>query len=169
MSFALLLPIFSTLIDRFFPNKEKADEAKLAMQKAMNEAQAAQAAADAAKVESQSKVIVAEATSQSYAARNWRPHLMYTLMLIVLYNWFLAGILRTFGADITLVPVPTELWTLLSVGLGGYIGKDAITAYSAAKFNNEKYFSVLKAKLFKQGMTQEQVDILNEAVNEARE
>ncbi len=166
MNFLALLPIFSTLIDRLFPDKEKADLAKVEMQKVLNEALAEQMKADASKMESQSKVIVAEAGSESYAARNWRPHLMYSLMLVIVYAFILTPILRSFGLDVIVYTIPTELWTLLSIGLGGYIGKDALNNYAAAKFNDKAYFDTAR-ELFPDGMTQHQVDILNKAKDRA--
>ena len=168
MNFLTLLPIFNTLIDRLFPDKEKAAAAQLEMQKVLNEAIAAQAQADAAKIESQSKVIVAEANSQSYAARNWRPHLMYCLMATYPVNWVLFPILRACGVDIPALPIPSEYWTVLSIGLGGYIGVEGIKTYSNAKFNDKKYFDTVKTE-FPEGMTQKQVDTFNRAVKEAQE
>lgn len=168
MNFLALLPMFNTLIERIFPDKEKQDDAKNKMAEIVAAQQVAQATADAAKMESQSKVIVAEANSQSYAARNWRPHLMYCLMLTYPMNWIVFPLLRGFGIDIPVLPIPTEYWTVLSIGLGGYIGVEGIKSYSTAKFNSDKYFKVLKDKIFKQGMTQEQVDALNEALEEAK-
>ena len=168
MNFLTLLPIFNTLIDRLFPDKEKAAAAQLEMQKVLNEAIALQAQADAAKIESQSKVIVAEANSQSYAARNWRPHLMYCLMATYPVNWVLFPILRACGVDIPALPIPSEYWTVLSIGLGGYIGVEGIKTYSNAKFNDKKYFDTVKTE-FPEGMTQKQVDTFNRAVKEAQE
>ena len=172
MNFLSLIPIFSTLIDRIFPDKEKAAQAQIEMQKVLNEAAAEQAKADAAIVESKSKVIVAEAQSESWAARNWRPHLMYSIMIMMLYNWMIAGILRSLGFDITIIPIPNDMWTLLSIGVGGYVvgksGENIMTTYANAKFNNQKFFEVLRNKLFKQGLTQDQVDVINEALSEAR-
>jgi hypothetical protein len=167
MNFLALLPIFSTLIERIFPDKEKQAQANIELQKVLVEAQAQQAQADAAKLESQSKVIVAEANSQSYAARNWRPHLMYCLMATYPVNWILFPILRAFGVDIPALPIPSEYWTVLSIGLGGYIGVDGIRTYSQAKFNNSRFFDTLRAKIFTQGMTQEQVDAINDALRES--
>ncbi len=168
MNFLALLPIFSTLIDRIFPDKEKQAQANIELQKVLVEAQAEQDKAEAAKLESRSKVIVAEAQSHSYAARNWRPHLMYCLMLTYPVNWVIFPILRAMGLDIPSLPIPTEYWTVLSIGLGGYIGVDGIKSYAAAKFNNQKFFDSLRAKIFKQGLSQEQVDAINEALDEAR-
>lgn len=168
MNFLALLPLFSTLVDRIFPDKAKQDEAKNQMQQLLIQAQAEQNKAEAAKMESQSKVIVAEANSASYAARNWRPHLMYCLMATYPVNWIIFPIMRAFGIDIPALPIPSEYWTVLTVGLGGYIGVDGIKTYAAAKFNNQKFFDTVRAKLFTQGMSQEQVDALNEALEEAR-
>lgn len=168
MNFALLLPILGNLIDRIFPDKEKADQAKVEMQKQINEANAELYKAEAAKMESKSKVVVAEANSASYAARNWRPHLMYCLMATYPVNWILFPILRAFGLDIPALPIPSEYWTVLSIGLGGYIGVDGIKTYSQAKFNNERFFKVLRDRIFTSGLSQEQVDAINEALEEAK-
>ena len=169
---SIFSPIFNTLIERLFPDPEKKQEAELAMQQAMNAAQAEADKAYAAQIEAQRDVIVAEANSQSWAARNWRPYLMMMCIAIVGYNWiavgFLNAILYFAHTQITAMPIPPELWTLVTVGLGGYIGKETISTYSENKykFNEDKYFSVLR-KLFPNGMSQSQVDILNQAKDAA--
>jgi len=71
-------------------------------------------------------IIVAEATGESAAQRNWRPHLMYFLMIVIAFNAFVVPIVELFTgvrmpvADI-LSALPDQLWTLLTVGMGGYI------------------------------------------------
>lgn len=162
----LVMPGIMSLIDRLFPDKQKQDEAKLEMMKVLNEAAAQQAEADARKMEAQASVIVSEANSQSYAARNWRPHLMYCLMLTYPVNWVLFPILRAFGVDIPQLPIPTEYWTVLSIGLGGYIGNDMVKNYTTAKFNDKKFFDVYRQ--MKGPLTQEEVDALNKAAEEAQ-
>lgn len=163
MGFLALLPIFTTLIERLFPDKEKQDAAKLAMQQALNSAQAAQ---DAAKKD----IITAEINSGSWAS-NWRAYLMMVCISIVGYNWIVVSLLNAvlapLGTPITAVPVPPELWTLVTVGLGGYIGKETMTNYTQAKYgdvNDKKFFDVLRAKIFKSGMSQDQVEALEEAL-----
>lgn len=169
MNFLALLPIFNTLVDRILPDKEKQEQAKLELQKALNEAEAEQYKADAAKMESQSKVVVAETQSQSYAARNWRPHLMYCLMLTYPVNFVIFPLLRGFGVEIPALQIPSEYWTILTVGLGGYIGNDIVGTYSKNKAHNDKkFFEILKQKIFTQGLTQAQVETINEALK-ARE
>lgn len=167
MNFLSLLPIFSTLIERLFPDKAKQDEAKLEMQKVLNESAAKQAEADAAKMESQSKVIVSEAQSQSYAARNWRPHLMYLLMLVVGYNYMLAPVLKSMGMALDIFPMPSEMWTLLTVGLGGYIGGDALKQYTTAKFNDKAFYDQLRKDMG--GLDQATVEKLDRALKQGEQ
>ena len=162
MEFAALIPVFSALLQRIFPDPSVAAAAQNELQLNLNAAQIESDKASATQEQAQAAVIVAEASSQSYAARNWRPHLMYMLMLVVGYNFVLTPILRIFTSVIPVIPLPSELWTLLSIGLGGYIGKDALAHYSESKFNNQKYLQAATA-LFPKGMTQAQIDILNKA------
>lgn len=167
---SLLSPIFGTLVDRLFPDKVKADEAKLAIQQELNKAAAIQAQAEAQQIQAQSEVIKAEVNSDSWAAKNWRPYMMLVCVAIVANNWILSPLLNAVGLHIIPTPIPPELWTLVTVGLGGYIGKETISKYSENKykFNDDRYFQVVK-KLFPNGMTQQQVDILNEAKEEAQQ
>ena len=67
-------------------------------------------------IESQSSIIKAEATGHSWLQRNWRPITMLTFLVLVVLDVF--GVL-TFR----LAP---PAWTLLQIGLGGYvIGRSA--------------------------------------------
>jgi hypothetical protein len=62
-------------------------------------------------IEVQTNVIVAEAQGQSWLQRNWRPITMICFLILV--------ILDSFGwLPNKLAP---EAWTLLSIGLGGYV------------------------------------------------
>lgn len=56
-------------------------------------------------------IITAEAQSQSWLARNWRPITMITFLGLVIadsFNWLAS-------------PLAPEAWTLLQLGLGGYV------------------------------------------------
>lgn len=62
-------------------------------------------------LESKSAIITAEATGQSWLQRNWRPITMLVFLGLVVcnsFNW-LAN------------PLADEAWTLLQIGLGGYV------------------------------------------------
>lgn len=172
MNFLALLPIFSTLIERLFPDKEKAAEAALEMQKVLNQAQAAADTAEASKIESASKVVVAEASSGNWMAANWRPCLMFLFMGLLANQYFLAPILVALHVAVVISPLPPEAWNLLEIGVGGYVvgrsGEKMTKSYATAKFNHTNFYNVLRAKIFKQGMSQDQVDAVEEAIKEAQ-
>lgn len=73
-------------------------------------------------VEAQSKVITAEATSDSWMAKNWRPLTMLTFVFLVVCRW--TGILQVLGFPPVMVTeaIEKELWLIIQIGLGGYIG-----------------------------------------------
>ncbi len=62
-------------------------------------------------LDSQSKVIMAEAQGQSWLQRNWRPITMLTFLVLVVCDSF--GLLAFRLSD--------EAWMLLQLGLGGYV------------------------------------------------
>ena len=72
------------------------------------------------------KLLEAELTG-SKAQRNWRPHLMYVMMFLLIWIAIIAPISEVY-LDIKvpiksyLDAVPSELWTLLTVTTSGYIG-----------------------------------------------
>jgi hypothetical protein len=165
MNFLALLPIFTTLIERLFPDKEKAAEAALEMRRILSEADAKRAEAEAIQMQAKSEVIKAELQTDSWMAKNWRALLMMTGVVMLINNWVFTPLLSAIGLPIVSVPIPVELWTLLSIGLGGYIGRETIKNYSDAKYgaiNDKAFFEYIKTK--KGPMTQADVDVYNEAL-----
>lgn len=68
-----------------------------------------------AQIEAQRDVVVAEAQSESWITRNWRPVTMLSFVVLMFMTAF--GL-----ADVDLLSrVPEKLWTAITVGLGGYI------------------------------------------------
>jgi hypothetical protein len=68
-----------------------------------------------AHLEAQRDVIVAEANSESWITRSWRPITMLTFVtLIVLIS---TGVMDTQALN----EVPQKMWSLLEIGIGGYI------------------------------------------------
>jgi hypothetical protein len=66
------------------------------------------------------RVIEAEAKAGWFAS-SWRPLLMYVLIFILVWNYVLGPvILFFFKASIT-IELPGDVWTLLQIGLGGYV------------------------------------------------
>ena len=60
--------------------------------------------------ESQASVIVAEATANSWLTRTWRPITMLTFVALVVWSQF------------TGMEIPPDLWFVIKIGLGGYLG-----------------------------------------------
>ena len=64
---------------------------------------------------SKEKIIVAEAQSESFLTRTWRPITMLSLVAVTL-----GVIIR--GEPIPADIIPLPMWGLLKLGVGGYIG-----------------------------------------------
>ena len=72
-------------------------------------------------VSAQAEVIKAEATGASWLQRNWRPLLMVSIVAIVVNNYILFPYSAALGANIVPLELPDGLWTLMQIGVGGYI------------------------------------------------
>ena len=60
--------------------------------------------------QSQANIIVAEATANSWLTRTWRPITMLTFVALVVWSQF------------TGMVIPDDLWFVIKIGLGGYLG-----------------------------------------------
>jgi len=67
----------------------------------------------------QSNVVIAEIQGQSWLQRNWRPILMFLCIIIIGWNYIIVPII---GHGLKPMVLPKELWTLLTIGVGGYVG-----------------------------------------------
>ena len=93
--------------DKDLANKLKADLQTQLLQSHTEELKAA------------ASIIEAEAKSGWYVS-GWRPTLMYVLIFILVWNYILGPIsLIIFKSQITFA-LPGDVWTLLTVGVGGY-------------------------------------------------
>jgi hypothetical protein len=107
----LLTTIFKT-VDKAIPDKDLAEKLKAEMNMQLMKSGTEEMKASA-------KIIEAEAKSNWYVS-GWRPTLMYLLILIVAWNYILSPILFLIIKVKTQVDLPSDVWTLLTVGLGGY-------------------------------------------------
>lgn len=175
----LLGPIFTDLVKRIWPDPEKQAEAQAELQKLLNEAQIEASKADAAAMEAKKDVITTEMQQGGWASQ-WRSYLMMVCISIVAYNWILVSFLNAFlkplGVPIDAVAVPPELWTLVTVGLGGYLTKESINVYSQSRvdrakaenpINEDVLAQELRRTLFKNGMSQAQWDAIRNAAEKA--
>lgn len=72
-------------------------------------------------VESQASVIKAEAEGASWLQRNWRPILMLTIVFIVANNYLINPYLKAMFDWNIVLELPDQLWTLMTIGVGGYL------------------------------------------------
>jgi len=66
-------------------------------------------------------IIIAETKSQSWLARNWRPILMLTIVAIIANNFVIFPYVSLFTTKVTMLTLPDHLYSLLKIGVGGYI------------------------------------------------
>jgi len=109
-----LLGIGEKIIDKIWPDPEKAAAAKVQLMQ-----MAAKGELDDMKVHMQA--IVAEAKSEHTITATWRPITMLTFVFIIANNYILAPYINLFAhVDVTLA-LPPQMWDLLKIGLGGYV------------------------------------------------
>lgn len=65
-------------------------------------------------------IILAEAKG-SWMQKNWRPSLMFAVIAILINNLIITPYLTLFGYPATILELPPELYTMMTVGVGGYI------------------------------------------------
>jgi hypothetical protein len=68
------------------------------------------------------RIVEAEAKAGWFTA-SWRPLLMYVLIFILVWNYILGPLVKvlTHGLTIITFELPGDVWTLLQIGLGGYV------------------------------------------------
>jgi hypothetical protein len=110
---APLAKILFNTVDKTVADKDLAAKLKSDLQTQMLQSHTQELTAAA-------KIIEAEAKAGWFAS-SWRPLLMYVLIFILIWNYVLGPvILFFFKASIT-IQLPGDVWTLLQIGLGGYV------------------------------------------------
>lgn len=106
--------LFTGLREAITGEKISDPNLKLALLKELQEAEARM-------MEAQAKTIVAEASSQHWLVASWRPITMLTFVFIIANNYIIAPYAQMFGAVIPTLDIPPDMWTLIQLGLTGYI------------------------------------------------
>lgn len=109
-----------TVVDKIVPDAGEAERIKLELQKELYRH-------DGLIVNAMRDVIVAEAQGDSAAQRNWRPHLMYMIMFLIVWVGVVVPLIEAiFGIKLPVADsfksIPEAMWSLLQLGVGGYIG-----------------------------------------------
>lgn len=117
----------SNLAGKFIEDKDKKNEFIAQAEQQMRQL-------DNKVVSYQRDIIVAEAKSQSYLARNWRPIMMLSFVAVIINNYMLAPYLKMFGVPYAVMEIPPDMWDLLKLGISGYIvGRSAEKGIKAWK------------------------------------
>ena len=110
----LIKPV-TGLIDNLHTSDEEKGAIKVALDTMHKELVIESLKLEKALAEARSSIIVAEANSESWITRSWRP-------IIMLLFGGLICLIATGLMDVeALAAVPDRRWTLMSIGIGGYI------------------------------------------------
>jgi|TARA_Y100000813_G_scaffold87056_1_gene61780 hypothetical protein len=109
-----LAPIVGDIVKEAIPDPDKKRDAENKVRLALLE-NSKQLEASA------SQIVLAEAKSESWIARSWRPILMLNITAIVSVNYLIFPLIEVTTGHKMMIPLPDELWTLLTVGVGGYV------------------------------------------------
>tara|TARA_R110000824_G_scaffold146627_1_gene315643 strand:- start:1759 stop:2163 length:405 start_codon:yes stop_codon:yes gene_type:complete len=104
----------STLLDKFFPDKDAANKAKLMLMEMKQNG-------ELSKLQASAGIVTAEANSDHWLAANWRPITMLTFVFIIANNYILYPYLSLFFEEAPKLEIPPDMWALLKIGLGGYV------------------------------------------------
>ena len=105
----LIKPV-TNLVDNLHTSDEERLEAKGVLLQLETAMMSQTLAYEQKLAESQATIIVAEATANCWLTRTWRPITMLTFVFLVVWSQF------------TGMEIPPDLWFVIKIGLGGYLG-----------------------------------------------
>lgn len=103
-----ILSIGSKIIDKLIPDKAEAAAAKARLFELQQQGELQE-------LDITIKGLLAELQG-NWLQRSWRPILMLVFTYIIFHNYVVVPI---FGAPVAVIP--PDMWTLLKIGVGGYI------------------------------------------------
>lgn len=114
-----LIPLFSKILDKAF--KGDAEETKVIKAQMEKELALAAATGELKELQQLVNIVASEARSEHKITATWRPILMLTITTIVAFKFLLFPLINMmFGTNADII-LPTELFDLLTVGVGGYV------------------------------------------------
>ena len=115
---APLAKILFNTIEKAVPDKDLQEKLKAQLQTQLLQSHTQE-------LQAASRIIEAEAKAGWFAS-SWRPLLMYVLIFILVWNYVIGPVIKIFLGTVITFELPGDVWTLLNVGLGGYvIGRSA--------------------------------------------
>ena len=127
MDLSILLGPITEVLKRLIPDAEKRAEVQAEITKAM-------LANEAAMLDAMKSVMVADAQSEGVLARNARPFTVYWGLAMITWLGVLApGFGIAEGAIKAVQAVPSDLWTLVTVGTGAFMFSKAAEQFASRR------------------------------------
>jgi hypothetical protein len=104
--------LFST-VDKAIPDKDLAEKLKAQLNTELLKSSTEQ-------IKAAASIVEAEAKSGWFSA-SWRPLLMYVLIFILVWNYIIGPVIKLVIGTVITFELPGDVWTLLQIGLGGYV------------------------------------------------
>jgi hypothetical protein len=110
---APIVKIAFSAIEKAIPDKDLQEKLKVQVQ-----TQILQSGTE--ELKAAASIVEAEAKSNWFAA-SWRPLLMYVMIFILIINYIVAPAIKALTGVMIGFELPGDVWTLLNIGLGGYV------------------------------------------------
>jgi len=104
--------LFST-IEKAVPDKDLQEKLKAQLNQQLLQSSTEELKAAASIVEAEAKA--------GWFTASWRPLLMYVLIFILVWNYILGPVIKLMIGTVITFELPGDVWTLLQIGLGGYV------------------------------------------------
>ena len=106
------------LIDKTVEDKDERNKLKAQLTEVFNKSDMTKFSEQ---IKAQADIIMAEAKSESWMARNWRPMIMLLFGAIIANNYVLYPWLNELFELQVMMEIPPQMWGLLKLGLSGYV------------------------------------------------
>ena len=110
---APLAKILFNTIEKAVPDKDLQEKLKAQLQTQLLQSHTQELKAAASIIEAEAKA--------GWFASSWRPLLMYVLIFILIWNYVIGPVIKIFMGAVITFELPGDVWSLLQIGLGGYV------------------------------------------------
>jgi hypothetical protein len=110
---APLAKILFNTIEKAVPDKDLQAKLKAELQTQLLQSHTQELKAAASIIEAEAKA--------GWFASSWRPLLMYVLIFILVWNYVIGPVIKIFMGAVITFELPGDVWSLLQIGLGGYV------------------------------------------------
>ena len=110
---APLAKILFNTIEKAVPDKDLQAKLKAELQTQLLQSHTQELKAAASIIEAEAKA--------GWFASSWRPLLMYVLIFILVWNYVIGPVIKIFMGAVITFESPGDVWSLLQIGLGGYV------------------------------------------------